>query len=134
MLDPIAEMLIRIKNAQQAGHQEVSIPASKLKLAIAKILEKEGFVELVSEDMDGNAKNIKIGLKYHKISNTRKVPAIKEIKRISKEGQRIYVRNIGIKNVKNRFGIAVISTSKGVMTGDEAKKNGLGGEYICEVY
>lgn len=134
MTDTIAEMLTRVRNAQRAGKKEVRIGASKLKLAIAKILEKEGFVEAVSEETADNFKNIKIALKYYKISNTQKNPAIKEINRISKEGQRIYIGNKKIKNVKNRYGIAIISTSKGVMTGEEAKKNGLGGEYICEVW
>jgi len=133
-MDTIAEMLTRIRNAQKAGKKEARISASKLKLAIAKILEKEGFIESVSEETIDNFKNIKIVLKYYKISNTQKDPAIKEINRISKEGQRIYIGNKKIKNVKNRYGIAIISTSKGVMTGEEAKKNGLGGEYICEVW
>ena len=133
-MDTIAEMLTRIRNAQKAGKKEARISASKLKLAIAKILEKEGFIESVSEETIDNFKNIKIVLKYYKISNTQKDPAIKEINKISKEGQRIYIGNKKIKNVKNRYGIAIISTSKGVMTGEEAKKNGLGGEYICEVW
>lgn len=133
-MDTIAEMLTRIRNAQGAGKKEVLIKASKLKLAIASILEKEGFIESVSEEDVDNLKNIKIGLKYYKISNTQKLPAIKQIKRVSKEGQRIYIQNKDIKNVKNKFGIAIISTSKGVMTGAEARKNGLGGEYICEVW
>jgi len=133
-MDTIAEMLTRIRNAQGAGKKEVLVKASKLKLAIANILEKEGFIESVSEEEVDNLKNIKIGLKYYKISNTQKLPAIKQIKRMSKEGQRIYIQNKDIKNVKNKFGIAIISTSKGVMTGAEARKNGLGGEYICEVW
>jgi small subunit ribosomal protein S8 len=134
MADTIAEMLTRIRNAQRAGKSEVLITASRLKLAIAGILQKEGFVETVSEDGTDNMKKIKIGLKYYKISNTEKLPAIKEIKRISKEGQRMYVRNKDIKSVKKSYGISIISTSKGVMTGAEARKNGLGGEYVCEVW
>lgn len=134
MIDPISDMLTRIRNAQRAGLSEVCFSASKLKLAIAKILEKEGFIESVMREKDDEHGQIKIGLKYFKISNTRKNPAITEIKRISKQGQRIYVRNKDIGNVKNKYGIAIVSTSKGVMTGAEARKNGLGGEYICEVY
>jgi len=133
-MDKIAEMLTRIRNAQRAGKKDVQVSASKLKLAIAKILEKEGFVEAVSEETVDKFKNIKIALKYYRISNTQKQPAIKEINRVSKEGQRIYVGNTKIRKVKNRFGIAIISTSKGVMTGEEAKRNGLGGEYICEIW
>lgn len=135
MLDPIAEMLTRIRNAQQAGKPEVVFRASKIKLAIAKILEKEGFIGAVSEEGGENGKkNIRAVLKYYKISNIEKNPAINKFKRISKEGKRIYVRNGELKNVKNKFGIAIISTSKGLMTGEDAKKNGLGGEYICEVW
>lgn len=134
MIDPIADMLTRIRNAQKAGLREVHLNASKLKLAIAKILEKEGFVESVAEEKNDGAGQLKIGLKYLKVSNTLRQPAITEINRVSKQGQRIYVRNRDIKSVKNRYGIAIVSTSKGVMTGEEAKKNGLGGEYICEVY
>jgi small subunit ribosomal protein S8 len=134
MIDQIADMLTRIRNAQKAGLLEVSFSASKLKLAIAKILEKEGFIESVAREKNNENDQIKIGLKYFKISNTKKNPAITEIKRISKQGQRIYVRNKDIKNVKNKYGIAIVSTSKGVMTGAEAHKNGLGGEYICEVW
>jgi len=134
MLDPIAEMLTRIKNAQQAGKKEVLFRASNLKLAIAKILEKEGFVEAVIKEKNDSFENIKVELKYYRVSNTRKVPAINNIKRISKEGQRIYTRSKDISGVKNKFGISIISTSKGVMTGEEAKKNCLGGEYICQVW
>lgn len=134
MIDQIADMLTRIRNAQKAGLLEVSFGASKLKLAVAKILEKEGFIESVICEKNNDFNQIKVGLKYFKISNTKKNPAITEIKRISKQGQRIYVRNKDIKNVKNKYGIAIVSTSKGVMTGAEARRNGLGGEYICEVY
>jgi len=134
MLDPIAEMLTRIRNAQSAGHKDVEFGASKLKLAIAKILEKEGFVESVSKEKTDAFENIKVELKYHKVSNTQKLPAIKEIKRVSKEGQRIYVKNKDIRTVKNNFGISIISTPKGVMTGFEARKQGLGGEVVCEIW
>ena len=134
MTDTIAEMLTRIRNAQQAGKKDVQIRASKLKLAIAKILEQEGFVESVAEEALENQKNIKIGLKYYRISNTEKQPAIKAINRVSREGQRIYVQQKDIRTVKNKFGISIISTSKGVMTGAEARKNGFGGEYICDVW
>jgi len=134
MADTIADMLTRIRNAQKAGLKEVRFSASKLKLAIAKILEREGFVESVLREKNDEQDGIKIGLKYFKVSNTKKAPAISEIRKISKQGQRIYVKNKDIKNVKNKFGIAIVSTSKGVMTGEEAKKNSLGGEYICEVW
>jgi small subunit ribosomal protein S8 len=134
MLDPIAELLTRIRNAQRAGHAHVSVPASKLKLAIVKILEKEKFVEKVEKEKDGNIEKIRIGLKYVQVSPTRKDPAIREIRRVSREGQRIYVKKENIRKVKNGYGIAVVSTSKGVMTGRDAYRQGLGGEYICEVW
>jgi small subunit ribosomal protein S8 len=134
MLDPIADMLTRIRNAQKAGHKEVVIPSSKLKMSIAHILEKENFVEKVEKESEGTFEIIRIGLKYIKVSQTQKDPAIREIKRVSREGQRIYVRKEDIKKVKNGYGIAVVSTSKGVMTGRDAYRQGLGGEYLCEVW
>ena len=134
MLDPIAEMLTRIRNAQRAGKKDVLVKASNLKLAVAKILEQEKFVESVAKEKTEVFENIRIGLKYYRLSNTKKIPAIKEIRRVSREGQRIYTSAKEIQQVKNRFGIAIISTSKGVMTGEEARKSGLGGEYICQVW
>lgn len=133
-MDNISDMLTQIRNAQKAGLLELCFSASKLKLAIAKILEKEGFIDSVAREKNDARDQIKVGLKYFKISNTKKNPAITGIKRISKQGQRIYVRNKDIRNVKNKYGIAIVSTSRGVMTGAEARKNGLGGEYICEVW
>jgi small subunit ribosomal protein S8 len=134
MLDPISEMLTKIRNAQLAGHKTVTVSASKLKLALAKILEKEGFVSAVSKEKQGDFDVIRITLKYYTISNTNKVSAIKGIRRISKEGQRIYIKSKDVRSVKNNYGTALISTSKGVMTDYDARKTGLGGEYICEVW
>lgn len=127
-------MLTRIRNAQTAGHSDVVFAASKLKMAISNILEKEGFVESVSKEKQESFENIRIALKYYKLSNTKKLPAIKGLRRISKQGQRIYVKNKEIRSVKNNFGISIISTPKGVMTGFEARKLGLGGEVICEIW
>lgn len=112
----------------------MSFRASNLKFAIAEILKKEGFVSDVSREKENELDVIKVVLKYYRVSNTKKLPAIKQIRRISKEGQRIYIKKTEIRNVKNNFGIAVVSTSKGLMTNAEAKKNGLGGEYICEIW
>jgi small subunit ribosomal protein S8 len=134
MLDPIAEMLARINNAQMAGKKEVSFRASKVKLAIAQILEKEGFVESAAQEKGEKFEVVKIVLKYRSLSKTRIIPAIKGIKRISKEGQRRYLRSKEIRQVKSNFGIGIISTSQGVMTNHEARKAGLGGEYLCEVW
>lgn len=134
MLDPIAEMLARINNAQMAGRREVAVRASKVKFAIAKILEKEGFVESVVMEKDEKFDLVKIVLKYRVISKTKTVPTIKGLRRISKEGQRRYLRSKEIRQVKSNFGIGIISTSQGVMTNHEARKAGLGGEYLCEVW
>jgi len=132
-MDKISEMLTKIRNAQMVGHKEVTIRPSKFKLALAKILEEEGFIKSVSRDKDKNAA-IRIILKYYQISNTEKVPAINGLKKVSKPGQRIYIKNKDIKKVKNKFGIAIISTSKGIMTGEQSRKIGLGGEYICKIW
>lgn len=130
MLDPISDMLTRIRNAQKAGHQEVEIPASKLKVAIAKILEEEKFIEKAKKIKKGNFDFIKIKLKYDEKRN----PAISAIKRKSKEGQRVYIKKENIRKTKNGFGISIVSTSKGVLTGEKAKTEQVGGEVICEVW
>ena len=134
MLDPISDMLTRIRNAQRARHNEVAVPFSKLKMSIAKILEQRNFIDSVKQEENDGKQIIKIALKYETVSNTEKNPAIREIRRVSHQGQRIYVRKSGIKRVKNGYGISIISTSKGIMTGDEAKKSGFGGVVICEVW
>jgi small subunit ribosomal protein S8 len=134
MSDSIAEMLTKIRNAQRAGKEDVLINASKLKFSIGKILEKECFVESVAKEKVGNFEKIRIVLKYNQVSRTKRIPAIAEIKLISKAGQRIYVGKRNVRPVKNNYGIGIISTSKGVMTSAEARQNGLGGEYVCEVW
>ncbi len=132
-MDKIAEMLTKIRNAQMAGHKEVEIKFSKFKFALAEILKKEGFIEAVSRNTD-EAGAIKIVLKYFQVSKTQKTPAIRGLKKVSKCGQRIYIKSKEIKTVKNDFGISIVSTSKGVMTGAESRKLGLGGECICEIW
>ena len=134
MLDPISDMLTRIRNAQRAGHKEVAIPASNLKMAIAGILEKENLIEYVKREKEKSFDKIIIGLKYKKLQESGITPAINEIKRVSREGQRIYVGKRDISKVKNGHGISIVSTSRGVMTGRDARKNNLGGELICEVW
>ena len=134
MLDPIADMLTRIRNAQRAGHKTVSSPASKLKLAIAGVLEARGFIGGVSKQVDGIHESIVIALKYSEVSPLKREPIIREIRRISKEGCRVYAKKGEIRKVKNGYGAAIISTSKGVMSGEDAYRQGLGGEYICEVW
>ena len=127
-------MLTRIRNAQRAGRREVVMPASKVKLAIARILEREGFVERVERAEDGPKANLSITLKYERVSAVDKLPAIQEINRVSKEGLRVYLKKGDVRRVKNGYGISIISTSAGVMTGNEARAKGLGGECICEVW
>lgn len=125
-MDPIANMLTSIKNALGSRKETTEIPASKLKLEIAKILKKEGFVEdfkLI------NPFRIEIKLKYKG-----KEPAIVEMQKVSKPGQRIYVKNKEIPVVLRGLGIVILSTPKGLLTGKEAKKKGLGGEVICKVW
>ncbi|HCJ45836.1 MAG: 30S ribosomal protein S8 [Candidatus Moranbacteria bacterium] len=135
MLDPIADMLTRIRNAQLAGHSSVSMHASKMKFVLASILEHEGFVGRVEKKTEESGhETLCVTLKYTQVSPTKKVPAIQELTRVSKQGCRIYVKKSEIKKVKNGYGIAIVSTSQGVMTGTEAFRRGLGGEYICRVW
>lgn len=134
MLDPIADMLTRLRNAQAAHQSVVRIPASKLKLAILNLLVREGFIESVSLEEAGVKRTALVTLKYATVSLTKKQAAIQDIVRVSKEGCRIYVKRNEVAKVKNGYGIAVLSTSQGVMTGGEAYAKGLGGEYICQVW
>jgi len=129
MTDPITDMLNRIRNAQAVFHPAVSIPFSKLKYEIAKILKKQGFIEKVEKKGRKIKKTIEITLKY--VDET---PAISGLKRISKPGQRIYVSRRKIRRVRSGFGMAILSTSKGLMTNKEARKQKLGGEIICEIW
>jgi len=129
MTDPIADMLIRIKNAQAVLKPTVDIPYSKIKYQIALILAKEGFIEKVERKFRKNKKVLRIGLKYQDGQ-----PAIADMKRVSKPGRRIYLSHKEIKPPKGGYGIAVISTSQGLMTDKEARKRHLGGEVLCEVW
>jgi small subunit ribosomal protein S8 len=127
-IDPIADMLTRIRNASLVRKAETLVPYSKIKFAIAKILEKEKYIKAV-EIIEDNGKQLKIGLIYDN-----KKSVISSIKRVSKVGLRVYVGNKEIRPVLNGYGFAIISTSKGLMTNREARKAGLGGEVICEIY
>ena len=137
MIDSISDMLTRIRNASAVGHSVVVVPMSKLKYAIAQVLAKEGFIEKADRVVDENnekRENIHITLKYNHISSTVKKPAIENIRQVSKQGQRAYIKKENIHKVRNGFGISVISTSQGVMSGKDARKKGLGGEVICELW
>lgn len=130
MTDPIADMLTRIRNANNAKHTTVTIPASNIKKAIAGILLEEGYVKEVKYNEDDKQGMIEITLKY--TSDNSKV--ISGIKRISKPGLRIYAANDEVPKVLNGLGIAIISTSKGIMTDKEARKINIGGEVLCYVW
>lgn len=132
MTDPIADMLTRIRNAQRARLPEVRIPYSKLKMEIAQLLNREGFVGAVEKTEDpavAAASVLSLALKY----NGRE-PVIQSLKRESKPGHRQYLKAQELPRVLNDFGIAIVSTSRGLMTNKEAKKLGIGGEVICSVY
>ncbi len=129
--DPIADYLTRIRNAIKAGHRIVEIPASKLKKEITKILFDKGYILSYKFDDSGPQGKIIIALKYHPVKKT---PAIKGIERVSKPGHRKYVDKDNLPRVLNGLGIAILSTSKGVMTDKEARALGIGGEVICYVY
>ncbi|HZX35543.1 MAG TPA: 30S ribosomal protein S8 [Thermodesulfobacteriota bacterium] len=129
MTDPIADMLTRIRNAMMVRHKEVEVPASKLKRALLEILKREGYIKDFSASTEGS-RVIKVQLKPG--SGGKNV--ITDIKRISKPGKRVYVNKGEIPAVLGGLGIAVISTSKGLITDKEARKQGVGGELVCTVY
>ena len=129
MTDPIADMLNRIRNAQAVGLPTVEIPFSKIKNEIADILEKAGFVGKSDSKGRKTKKDIELTLNYKDGAG-----AISGLKRISKPGQRIYLPLTKIKKVREGFGISIVSTSKGIMTDKEARKQKLGGEIICEIW
>lgn len=133
MIDPIADMLTRIRNAAALKKAEVVLPMSKIKFNIAKLLEKNGWItkaELMEGAGDKGFDDMRIVLKYKADGS----PMISSVKRISKSSRRVYVSKEELPRVLNGFGIAVISTSKGLMTNREAREQNLGGEVICELY
>ncbi len=132
MTDPISDILTRIRNAQAVGHSTVEVSFSKIKFSLTKILAKEGFLNNVDKSGKGNKRLIIIELLYEDDKNN--IPKIIHLKRISKPGKREYIKSKDIRPVLGGRGINVISTSEGLMTGAEAKKKGLGGEILCEVW
>ena len=127
--DPIADMLTRIRNGSRARHTEVSIPASRTKLAIAEILRDEGFIESFDEGRDGIHPVLRVQLKY-----VGKVPVISGLKRVSKPGLRVYATKTDIPRVLGGLGVVIVSTSHGIMTGSRARKAQLGGEVLAYVW
>ncbi|MCS7172781.1 MAG: 30S ribosomal protein S8 [Armatimonadetes bacterium] len=128
--DPIADMLTRIRNANAAGHEEVEISASKMKAEIARILREEGFIADYRVEPDGKQGVLRIRLRY----GPKKQRILLGLRRVSKPGRRIYVRRDRIPRVQGGLGIAILSTSKGVMTDKQARAAGVGGEVICFVW
>src|SRR2546423_4690518 len=132
MSDPIADMLIRIRNAQLVRHVEVVMPASKLKASIAQVLKQEGYIEdFAVREKGGDAgvkKELRIGLKYYAGR-----PVIERLERVSKPGLRVYKGHDDIPRVMNGLGVAILSTSRGVMTDRKARADGVGGEVLCIV-
>lgn len=131
--DPIADMLTRIRNAQAVGKQTVSIPSSKIKVAITKILKEEGFIEDYRVTNDRPQAQLIVKLKYVGERKNRS-PVITGLKRVSKPGRRIYVRASEIPWVRSGMGIVILSTPKGVLTGQQARRLGVGGEVLCYVW
>ena len=128
MSDPIADMLVRIRNAQMVGHTEVAMPASTLKAAIAKVLKDEGYIDDFALRENGAKKELRIGLKYYAGK-----PVIERLERVSKPGLRVYKGRDDIPRVMNGLGVAILSTSRGVMTDRKARADGVGGEVLCIV-
>jgi len=129
MQDPIADMLTRLRNAGKASKRSVSMPSAKLKVAIAAALKKEGFVSDYEVEGDGAIKTLNIQLKYFQGA-----PVIETIKRISTPGLRVYAEKDNLPSINGGLGVALISTSKGIMTDKAARKAGIGGEVLCSVF
>lgn len=129
-MDPIADMLTRIRNAKMTGHETVSIPYSRIKSAILMILKRENFIESFEKKGKSVRKSIVVKLRYLKDGSS----AISDITRVSKQGQRVYKPSAKLHSVREGFGIAVISTPEGLMTDREARRKHVGGEVICEVW
>src|SRR5574341_2189890 len=128
MTDPIADMLTRIRNAQMVGQTEVSMPCSRLKISIAQVLKDEGYIEEFAVREENAMKQLRIGLKYYAGR-----PVIERLERVSKPGLRVYKGRNDIPRVMNGLGVAILSTSRGVMTDRKARADGVGGEVLCIV-
>lgn len=128
--DPIADMLTRIRNAMKARHPKVDVPASKLKTEIARIMKDEGYILNYKIVDEGNHKAIRVYLKYTPANQ----PVISKLERVSRPGCRVYVGSEDIPKVLGGLGINILTTPKGVMTGRSARKEGVGGEVLCQVY
>lgn len=130
MTDPIADMLTRVRNALNARHPKVDVPASRLKTEIARILKEEGFIMNFKLTEEGAKKFIRIYLKYT-LGN---VPVISRIERVSRPGCRVYVGSKTVPRVLGGLGVSILTTPRGVMTGSSARKEGVGGEVLCQIW
>jgi small subunit ribosomal protein S8 len=128
--DPIADMLTRIRNASGARHRELTLPSSRIKREIARILTEEGFIESYTTRQEGVQETLTVQLKYVE----GRTPVMSGLKRISKPGLRVYARKTEIPRVLGGLGMAILSTSQGIMTGTQARKLNLGGEVLCYVW
>ena len=128
--DPIADMLTRIRNANMVSHPSVEMPSSKLKVALARLLKEEGFIVSYEEKVEGNFKTLSIELKYDENNK----PVITNLKRVSKPGLRSYCKAKNLPQVLGGLGVAVVSTSKGLLTDRKARKENLGGEVLAYIY
>jgi small subunit ribosomal protein S8 len=129
MTDPVADMLTRIRNAVRARHTRVAMPASKLKLAIARVLKEEGYISDIEIIRDSAQGTLRLTLRY-----VEKQPVLTQLKRVSKPGLRVYTKRAAIPRVRGGQGIAILSTPQGLMTGHRAYMKGLGGEVVCYVW
>ena len=130
LVDPIGDMLTRIRNGQMRSLNKINIPFSNFRIKILEVLKKEGYIiDFYLDENKDKIKSILVVLKYYEGE-----PVIKEIKRVSKPGRRVYSRAISIPKIKNGLGLAILSTSKGVMSDSDAIKNNFGGEIICRVF
>jgi small subunit ribosomal protein S8 len=130
LTDPVADFLTRIRNAMRSRHQKLDVPASKLKAEIARILKEEGYIANYKPTEEGGMKVLRVYLKY----NTNNESVIKDLQRVSRPGCRVYLGKDDIRRVQGGLGIAILTTPKGVMTGRQARREGVGGELLCEVW
>ena len=130
LTDPVADMLTRVRNALQARHQKVDVPASRLKVEIARILKEEGYIANYKAAEEDGQKVLRVYLKYGPNNEA----VIRDLKRVSRPGCRVYIGKDEIKSVQGGLGISIMTTPKGVMTGRQARREGVGGEVLCEVW
>lgn len=130
LTDPVADFLTRIRNAHGARHQKLDVPASKLKAEVARILKEEGYIANVKPVEEEGQRLLRVYLKY----GANNEPVIRDLKRVSKPGCRVYIGKDEIRRVQGGLGISIMTTPRGVMTGRQARREGVGGEILCEVW